>query len=118
MEEPENFIEGLPRLISLANVSQEYLNRSFRRYLHMSPTEFINMRRMDFAASLILENRMEIIDICQECGFRNLSYFYRVFQPAVWVCAGRIPAEEQAGQGIGKAVTVKGEWSYYTKVKK
>ena len=35
------------------------------------------MRRMDFAASLILENRMEIIDICQECGFRNLSYFTR-----------------------------------------
>ena len=31
------------------------------------------------------------------------------FPAAVWVCAGRIPAEEQAGQGIGKAVTVKGE---------
>ena len=40
------------------------------------------------------------------------------FPAAVWVCAGRIPAKEQAGQGIGKAVTVKGEWSYYTKVKK
>lgn len=80
MEEPENFIEGLPRLIRLANLSQEYLNRSFRRYLHMSPTEFINMRRMDYAASLLLEKKLEIIDICQECGFRNLSYFYRVFQ--------------------------------------
>ncbi len=80
MEKPENFIAGLPRLIGLANLSQEYVNRSFRRYLHMSPTEFINTRRMEYAASLLLEGRMEIIDICQECGFRNLSYFYRVFQ--------------------------------------
>lgn len=80
MEQPENFIEGLPRLIRLANLSQEHLTRSFRRYLHMSPTEFINLRRMEYAASLLLENRMEIIDVCQECGFRNLSYFYRTFQ--------------------------------------
>ena len=99
MEEPENFIEGLPRLISLANVSQEYLNRSFRRYLHMSPTEFINMRRMDFAASLILENRMEIIDICQECGFRNLSYFYRVFQRQYGCAPGEFLRKNRPGRG-------------------
>ena len=80
MEEPENYIEGLPRLLSLASLSQEYLNQSFRRFLHMSPTEFINMRRMDYAAGLLLENRLEVIDICQECGIHNLSYFYRVFR--------------------------------------
>lgn len=80
MEKPENFIAGLPRLISLANLSQEYVNRSFRRFLHMSPTEFINTRRMEYAASLLLEGRMEIIDICHECGFHNLSHFYRIFQ--------------------------------------
>ena len=51
MEKPENFIEGLPRLLSLASLSQEYLNRSFRRFLHMSPTEFINIKRMDYAAA-------------------------------------------------------------------
>ena len=31
MEEPENFIEGLPRLISLANVSQELFEPFFPR---------------------------------------------------------------------------------------
>lgn len=79
MEEPDNFIAGLPRLLALANLSQEHLNRSFRRFLHMSPTEFINLRRMEYAASLLLEERLQIIDICQECGFCNLSYFYQIF---------------------------------------
>lgn len=80
MEEPDNFIAGLPRLITLANLSQEHLNRSFQRFLHMSPTEFINLRRMEYAASLLLEERLQIIDICQECGFSNLSYFYHIFR--------------------------------------
>ncbi|HJA92310.1 MAG TPA: AraC family transcriptional regulator [Candidatus Eisenbergiella merdipullorum] len=80
MERPENYTAGLPRLIELANLSQEYLTRSFRRYLHMTPTEFINLRRMELAASLLLEGKMEIIEISQECGFHNLGYFYRVFQ--------------------------------------
>ncbi len=80
MEKPENFIEGLPRLLSLASLSQEYLNRSFRRFLHMSPTEFINIKRMDYAAGLLLETGLEVIEICQECGIHNLSYFYRIFR--------------------------------------
>lgn len=79
MEEPDNFIAGLSRLIALANLSQEHLNRSFRRFLHMSPTEFINLRRMEYAATLLLEEKLQIIDICQECGFSNLSYFYHIF---------------------------------------
>ncbi len=95
MEQPENFIEGLPRLMQLANLSQEHLTRSFRRYLHMTPTEFINLRRMEYAASLLLENKMEIIEVCQECGFHNLSYFYRIFQKQ-YGCSPK----KFAGQGV------------------
>lgn len=80
MEKPENFVAGLPRLIELANLSQEYLTRSFQRYLKMTPTQFVNLRRMELAATLLVDKRMEIIDVCQECGFHNLGYFYRVFQ--------------------------------------
>ena len=46
----------------------------------MTPTQFVNLRRMELAATLLVDKRMEIIDVCQECGFHNLGYFYRVFQ--------------------------------------
>lgn len=75
----ENFTAGLPRLLALGARSQEYLNRAFRKYIGSTPTEFINMKRMNLAADLLLSSERQIIDISAECGFNNLSHFYRVF---------------------------------------
>lgn len=99
MEEPENFIEGLPRLIKLSGVTQEYLTRSFQKYLHLSPTEYINIRRMELAASLLLQKKLPIIEVCQECGFRNLSYFYREFGRQYGCSPGKFA--ENAGKRTG-----------------
>lgn len=75
----EHYVEGLPCLLRLANMSQEHLTREFRKYLNLTPTEFINTKRMNLAIQLLLESDLEIIDICYECGFHNLSHFYRNF---------------------------------------
>lgn len=79
MDCSDNFVTGLPRLLELANMSQEHLTREFRKYLNITPTEYINARRMNYAIKLLLETDSEIIDICHECGFNNLSHFYRNF---------------------------------------
>lgn len=79
MGKPENYIAGLPRLLALAARSQEYLNRAFRKYIGSTPTEFINMKRMNHAVDLLLSTDQQIIEISAECGFNNLSHFYRVF---------------------------------------
>lgn len=79
MNKPENFIEGLPRLIRSASMSQEYLNRAFRKYIDMTPTEYINIKRVNHAVSLLVLEDQPIIDISSACGFNNLSHFYRVF---------------------------------------
>ena len=80
MSKGENYTQGLPLLLKLSNMSQEHLTRKFRKHLNLTPTEFINSKRMNLAVSLLLESSYEIIDICHECGFNNLSYFYRIFQ--------------------------------------
>lgn len=80
MSKPENYIAGLPKLLELAHLSQEHLTREFRRHLDLSPTEFINLKRLSYAAELILEGKMEITDICYACGFNNLSHFYHCFK--------------------------------------
>lgn len=76
---PENIIAGLPQLLELGARSQEYLNRAFQKYIGSTPTEFINMKRMNLAVEMLLSSDKQVIDICAECGFNNLSHFYRVF---------------------------------------
>ena len=50
MDEPDNFAAGLPRLLALANMSQEHLTRSFRRCIGLTPTQYVNAKRMGMAA--------------------------------------------------------------------
>ena len=80
MSKPENFIAGLPKLLELAHSSQEHITREFRRHLDLTPTEFINLKRLNYAAELILDSKMEITDVCFACGFNNLSHFYHCFK--------------------------------------
>ena len=79
MESPEHFIAGLPRLLKLSSMSQEHLTRSFRRYLGVTPTEYINAKRLSLAAELLLNGQMPVIDIGGQCGFNSQSHFYRLF---------------------------------------
>ena len=80
MSQPENFVQGLPRLLDCISYSHEYIIRVFRKYLHMTPTEFINLRRINYAMGLVVENKYQITDICYMSGFNNLSHFYTVFK--------------------------------------
>ena len=79
MAKPENFVQGLPRLIQIANYSQEYINREFRRHLGTTPTRYINELRLHHAHELLTTTDLSIVDICELCGFHNLSHFYTCF---------------------------------------
>ena len=76
----ENFTQGLPKMLKLAHISQEHLTREFRKYLNMSPTEFINDKRLTYAAELLSEEKYDITSICFMSGFNNLSHFYHKFK--------------------------------------
>ena len=56
------------------------MNRAFKLYMKLTPTEYINIKRMHSASELLLEGNLDIADICYICGFNNLSYFYAVFR--------------------------------------
>lgn len=80
MKEKENFIIGLPKLIELSNISHEHLSREFKKHLNLTPTQFINTKRIQYATELLLENSYDVTEICYMCGFNNLSHFYHIFQ--------------------------------------
>lgn len=79
MAKPENFVQGLDRLIQIANYSQEYINREFRRHLGTTPTHYINELRLRYAHELLSQTDLPIVEICETCGFHNLSHFYTCF---------------------------------------
>ena len=54
MSKRHNYIQRLQRLMELCNYSQAHVIRSFQKYYKMSPTEYINSKRMVYACELIL----------------------------------------------------------------
>ncbi len=80
MNRCENFVIGLPKMLELAGVSQNHLNREMKKYLALTPTEFINSKRVTYASELLTENKYSVMEICGMCGFETPSNFYDNFR--------------------------------------
>lgn len=80
MDKKENFTSGLSALIKFSGMTHSYLCRSFKKHLNFTPTELINDQRLNYAANLLIRSDLEIVDICLDSGFGNLSHFYHVFK--------------------------------------
>jgi AraC family cel operon transcriptional repressor len=90
MYEEENLRVGLPRFVEVSGVTRAHLTRTLKFYRQQTPTEFINEVRLNHAAMLLATTPADILDVAADCGFDNLSYFYRRFRrqfgkpPRVW----------------------------------
>ena len=78
----KNFRQELSveELSKKAGYSQRHFLRIFKETYHMTPTEYINAIRIEYACSRLRETEESVTDIAYDCGFRNMSYFYRVFK--------------------------------------
>lgn len=75
-----NLEAGMDYLVSSAKRTPEHICRSFRKHLNMSPTSYINAKRLNYAANLLKHSDKEILDIAYECGFHSPSHFYHLFK--------------------------------------
>lgn len=80
MQKKENYVEGLSAMWRIVDKSPEHICRSCRKYFHQSPTQLINAIRLREAAIMLQDEEKNIIDICHETGFNNLSNFYHLFK--------------------------------------
>ena len=80
MERPENFTAGSERLVALSGRSREHISRSIKRYLGVTPSEYVSGLRVNYAANLLINTNSPVIDVCFAVGFQNLSHFYRTFK--------------------------------------
>ncbi|WP_420640751.1 AraC family transcriptional regulator [Candidatus Leptofilum sp.] len=86
MQHREYLVEGRTALMRLANRTPEYVGRIFKTHLGVTPSQFINDLRLNYATDLLLHTDLAAIEICYEVGFGNLSHFYHLFKRR-WNCS-------------------------------
>lgn len=80
MQKPVHFIAGIQTIKKLAFKSEEHICRSFKKYLNTTPTQFVNVLKLNYAANQIRFTNKKMAEIAFESGFENLSNFHRQFK--------------------------------------
>ncbi len=70
-----------------------YAAGQFRRWIGMSPGEFLLQQRIAHARHLLATGEAKVIDVAEECGFASQSSFYAGFTRVV----GQTPAAYRRG---------------------
>ena len=80
LEMPEFFCLAPSEIFAELNYSKEYVSRTFRKVTGKTLTDYMNQRKLSLASVLIQNTDKSIERICFECGYNNVSYFYRTFR--------------------------------------
>jgi AraC family cel operon transcriptional repressor len=82
VQRPEYFVQGAPGLVRAAGRSPEHVARTVRQVFDLTPSDYVNRVRMEFAARELRLTARPIADIALACGLNNLSHFYALFRAA------------------------------------
>lgn len=69
----------LSDLADIAGMSSEHFCRVFHQIIGRSPVDYLNYYRIECASELLCSTSDTITEIAYSCGFRDLSYFNRLF---------------------------------------
>ena len=70
---------GFAQLQRASNVSPSHLAREWKRVWGVSPSGWINARRLERAVTLLLTTDLPIATVAARCGFESAAYFSRRF---------------------------------------
>lgn len=78
----EHFKENisLEQLADSAGISRSEAGRCFKMYYAQSPMSYVTLYRLKYAQELLLRTPLSINEIAFQCGFRDSSYFVKVFR--------------------------------------
>ena len=71
---------NITELAALANLSLSQLERTFKAVLNMSPLQFVQKLRLEYAIKLLAIPEMSITQISLNCGYGDHSAFSRQFK--------------------------------------
>lgn len=70
----------LQALADLCGYSPAYYSRIFKKYIGVSPMQYIARMRLENAVHLMNHEHMNILDAAYQSGFQTSSAFYKAFQ--------------------------------------
>lgn len=71
---------NVAQLAELANLSVSQLERTFKAVLSMSPLQFVQKLRLEYAVKLLANPKMSVTQISLHCGYSDHSAFSRQFK--------------------------------------
>lgn len=73
-------------------MSANYFSSYFRKVTNISFSDYVTRMRINHARELLREGKGNVTDIAMECGFNNISNFYRLYKKHV----GKTPKDEKS----------------------
>jgi AraC-like DNA-binding protein len=67
-------------LSAKACMSESHFHKVFKQEMGVSPIDFINEERINFATKLLTNDSCNLTEVFLACGFSNRSYFNRLFK--------------------------------------
>jgi len=89
IQKKENFVRGITSVYALSHRSPEHISRAFRKFLHTTPTDYLNDLRLHYAANLLSNSDDSVTFIALEAGFENISHFYHLFKKKFQISPAR-----------------------------
>lgn len=80
MKKKENFSQGISKMTEISGKTKEHISRSFLKYYNMTPTQFVNIQRVNYMSSMLAYSDWPIIDIWLDAGFQSAAYAYKLFK--------------------------------------
>lgn len=81
-QSPEVFSDGAAGLVRVAGRAHAHVSRMVQKYMHTTPTDYINTVRMDHAARRLTGTGDPLPEIAADIGIPNMSHFHRLFRDA------------------------------------
>lgn len=69
----------LKQLADIAHLSPSRFSALFNQVVGTSPLHYLVQLRLDYAVELLEQGNLSVLEIAEQCGFRNLSNFNRLF---------------------------------------
>ncbi|ULL14962.1 AraC family transcriptional regulator [Paenibacillus sp. H1-7] len=78
----------MTQVIELSGMKKTWFYKQFHMLTGLTPNEFVNKLRLQYAIHLLKHSDKTVTDIAFECGFHSVSYFNKLFKDT-WLLTPR-----------------------------
>ncbi len=78
-------IDNLDMIANKFYISRSYLCRLFKQHTNISIIKYINILKVNSSIDLLYGKNLSIAEVAEQSGFKNLSYFGKVFKSVMGV---------------------------------